>query len=323
MKISELVIGKSYTIPLVVKSATARETRAKKPYLALEFFDGTDVINGNYWDWSSGNVPPVNAILDVEAQVTEWLGTKQINVKSLTTNTTKVLADFAPSSSVDVSGTYKAAYALMSEVRDDTLRTIALGALEELRALWITVPGAKTVHHAYIGGTLVHSYSVATIAGELAKVIPGANWDLAVVGGMLNNIGKLYTYTVNGVNIDMTSNGMLYEHIFMGAEFIGNYAEANVNIEDPYVYAKVRLLRHIILSHHGSLEFGSPVTPQCIEAYIVHHADALDATAEQIRAASNKAGETRWTDKIYTLSNRPHLTTTYVREAVVSKEKTM
>lgn len=322
MRINELELNKICDITLVVKSATARETRAKKPYLAVEFFDGKDTINGNYWDWTSGNIPAVNAIVDVRAQVTEWQGTKQLNIKSMVLNTTKVLADFIPSSDVDISSTYKDAFSLMSEVKDDTLREIALAVLQELQELWITVPGAKQVHHAYVGGTLVHSYSVAKLAGAMANVV-GANWDLAVVGGMLHDIGKLFTYKVNGVSIDMTSNGMLYEHIFMGAEFIGNFAETHVDVEDPYVYAKVRLLRHIILSHHGGLEYGSPVTPQCIEAYIVHHADNLDATIEQIRTAGEKAGESRWSDRIYTLNNRPHLTPLYVNEAFASHEETV
>ena len=65
MKIAELVVGQSYTVPLAVKSATARKTKANKPYLALELFDGESTINGNYWDWSSGNIPPVNAVLNV------------------------------------------------------------------------------------------------------------------------------------------------------------------------------------------------------------------------------------------------------------------
>lgn len=322
MRINELELNKICNITLVVKSATARETRAKKPYLAVEFFDGKDIINGNYWDWTSGNIPAVNAIVDVRAQVTEWQGTKQLNIKSMVLNTTKVLADFIPSSGIDISSTYKDAFSLMSEVKDDTLREIALAVLQELQELWITVPGAKQVHHAYVGGTLVHSYSVAKIAGAIANAV-GANWDLAVVGGMLHDIGKLFTYKVNGVSIDMTSNGMLYEHIFMGAEFIGNFAETHVDVEDPYVYAKVRLLRHIILSHHGGLEYGSPVTPQCIEAYIVHHADNLDATIEQIRTAGEKAGESRWSDRIYTLNNRPHLTPLYVNEAFASHEETV
>ncbi len=323
MKIKDLELNQLCEIDLVVKSATARETRAKKPYLAIEFFDGTDTINGNYWDWSTGNIPPVNAILTVKAQVSEWQGIKQLNVKSMATCTTKVLADFAPASGDDLAATYQAAYSLMSEVTDETLRCLALGILEDLRPLWLTVPGAVSVHHNYMGGTLIHSYSTAKIAGALAKQIPEANYDLCLVGGMLHDLGKLFAYTINGVSIDMTANGKLYEHSFIGAEFVGNYAESHVDVDIPHIYAKVRLLRHIILSHHGKLEYGAAITPQCIEAYIVSCADGIDATTEQIRVAGNKAGDTMWTDKIYTLNNRPHITPYYVHEAFIQGEETV
>lgn len=313
MKIAQLEVGKVCEIALVVKSAVARETKAKKPYLVVEFFDGTDTIVGNYWDWSSGNIPDVNAILDVKAQVTEWQGVKQLNIKAMSTCTTRQLADFAPTSIHDIAETYKAAYALMMDVADDTLRTIAIAILEELKELWITIPGAKNVHHAYIGGTLIHSYNVAVKAKAMAMVTEGANVDMVTVGAMLHDLGKLYTYKIDGVNIDTTSDGKLYEHIFIGAEFLGNFAEMHVDTDNPMVYGKIRLLRHIILSHHGKLEYGSPVPPQCIEALIVHLADMLDASAEQIIDASRKVGDDIWTDKIWTLNNKPHLSVQYIK----------
>lgn len=315
MKIKDLNTNEIVDITLVVMSATARETKAKKPYLVLDLYDGTDNITANYWDWTSGNIPEVNAILDITAQVTEWQGTKQLNVKSMRKNTTLKLADFSPSSEYSVSDTYKAAYSLMSDVKDDTLRKLALDIMDELHTMWITVPGAISVHHNYVGGTLIHSYGVAVKAKAMAEVTEGANVDLATVGGMLHDLGKLFTYRLNGVSVEMTANGKLYEHLFIGAEFLGNFAESHVNTDDPYIYGKVRLLRHIILSHHGVLEYGSPVTPQCIEAYIVHFADSLDATNEQIRVATKNCGDnTIWTDKLWPLSNRPHLTHKYTAE---------
>lgn len=321
MKIKELNINEVVDITLVVKSATARETKAKKPYLVLELYDGTDVITANYWDWLTGNIPAVNTILDIKAQVTEWQGAKQLNVKTMKTNTTLQLADFSPRSEYDIAETYKAAYTLMSEVHDETLRTLALALLEDLRTAWVTIPGAVSVHHSYIGGTLVHSYSVARKAKAIAEATEGANVDIATVGGMFHDIGKLFTYRVNGVNVEYTANGKLYEHLFIGAEFVGNFADALVDTDDPYVYGKIRMLRHIILSHHGELEYGSPVTPQCIEAYIVHHADSIDATNEQIRVATKNGGDTAmWTDKLWALNNRPHLTHTYTADLM--KEKT-
>lgn len=314
MKIADLVVGNACEITLVVKSATARETRAKKPYLALEFYDGTDTINGNYWDWASGNIPAVNTILDVRGQVTEWQGNKQLNVSSLKTNKDVHISAFMPTSGVDVMQTYKDAYDLMCQVYDDALRTIALGALDELRQLWITVPGAKAMHHAYIGGTLVHSYGVAKLAKAIAANVPEANADLCVVGGMLHDLGKLFTYTMDGISIGMSDEGMLYEHVFMGAEFVGNFADSHVDLDSGTNELKVRLLRHIILSHHGKLEYGSPVLPMCIEAHIVSAADMLDASIEQVRTAARKAGKAAWTDKIYPLGNRAHITPSFVSE---------
>lgn len=315
MKINELEVGRIVDIVLVVKSATARETKAKKPYLSLEFYDGVDTISGNYWDWGGTNIPAKNAVLNVKAQVTEWQGTKQLNVKTMSTNTEIPLSAFAPSSGLDVNAIYSDAYALITEVKDDFLRSITLAVLEELHDKWLTVPGAKGVHHAYTAGTLIHSYSVACIAKAIAEHTPGANIDLCVVGGMLHDIGKLYTYKLNGVAIDMTDEGMLYDHIFMGAEFIGNYAD-NHYMMDETSMLKLEMLRHIILAHHGKLEYGSITVPLSIEAHIVYHADAIDAAAEQVRSQSAKVGNVKWTDRIWPLENRPHLTTQYVAEVM-------
>ena len=315
MKIKELEVGCLVDIVLAVKSATARETKAKKPYLSLEFYDGVDTISGNYWDWGGTNIPAKNTVLNVKAQVTEWQGAKQLNVKGMTTNTEVPLSDFAPSSGIDANEVYSNAYALITEVKDDFLRSIALAVLEELHDKWLTVPGAKGVHHAYTAGTLIHSYSVACIAKAIAEHTPGANVDLCTVGGMLHDIGKLYTYKLNGVAIDMTDEGMMYDHIFMGAEFIGNYAD-NHYMMDETCMLKLEMLRHIILAHHGRLEYGSVTVPLSIEAHIVYHADAIDAAAEQVRSQSAKVGNVKWTDRIWPLENRPHLTTQYVTEVM-------
>ena len=315
MKISKLEVGRLVDIVLVVRSATARETKAKKPYLSLEFYDGVDTISGNYWDWGGTNIPAKNTVLNVKAQVTEWQGAKQLNVKGMTTNTEVPLSDFAPSSGIDANEVYSNAYALITEVKDDFLRSITLAVLEELHDKWLTVPGAKGVHHAYTAGTLIHSYSVACIAKAIAEHTPGANVDLCTVGGMLHDIGKLYTYRLNGVAIDMTDEGMMYDHIFIGAEFIGNYAD-NHYMMDETCMLKLEMLRHIILAHHGKLEYGSVTVPLSIEAHIVYHADAIDAAAEQVRSQSAKVGNAKWTDRIWPLENRPHLTTQYVAEVM-------
>lgn len=313
MKIANLEVGKTGTITLVVKSATPRETRSKKPYLVLELYDGVDTITGNYWDWTSGNVPAVNTILDVTANVTEWQGKKQLTISSMRNNTERHLADFMPSNGNDLSKIYNQAYELCCTIKDDMLRSLTLGILEVLQDKWLTIPGAVGVHHAYLGGTLVHSYSVAKIAKAIAEQIPEASVDLCVAGGLLHDVGKLFTYKMDGIAIGRTDEGNLYEHIFMGAEFVGNFADEIVNTDDYMTLKKLQLLRHIILSHHGKLEYGSPVSPQCIEAFIVNAADGVDASVEQIRTAARKVPDNvKWTERIYTLGNCSQLTPHYV-----------
>lgn len=321
MKISELAVGANCEITLVVTEATARETKAKKPYLSVKLFDGTDTIPGNYWDWTSGRVPDLNSVVDISAQVTEYMGVKQLNIKSLKLNRTRHLAEFVPTSGVDLGETYNEAYSLASTINNDALRDLTVSILEELRELWLTVPGAKTIHHAYVGGTLVHSLSVAKIAKAIASQIPEASKDLCIAGGLLHDLGKLFTYKIDGVTINMTDEGMLYEHLFIGAEFVGNFAETHLNTDNYKDFKIVQMLRHIILSHHGALENGSPVTPMCLEAYIVNRADGMDATAEQIRVAARKLSDTeRWTERLYVLNNRPHITPQFITEIMVSDE---
>ena len=318
MKIKELEVGKSYVIPLVVLAAVVKETKAKKPYLALELYDGVDKINGNYWDWSGKAVPEKNTILNVNGRITEWQGTKQINVRGLTINTEKHISEFTPSSGIDIATVYKDAYELASGIGDDFLRSLCLGVLDDLRSLWLTAPAANGVHHAYVAGTLIHSLSVAQIAKSIAAAIPEANDSLVVAGGLLHDVGKLFGYRINGIICEMTDEGKLFDHLFIGAEFVGNHAK-NLNLlKDTVTDAKLEILRHIILSHHGKQEHGAVVSPVALEAYIVFHADAIDATAEMIRDSSKKVENSKWTERIWALDNKPHLTTDYVQAVMRS-----
>lgn len=312
--IKDLVVNSNVSIVLVVISATARETKAKKPYLQLELYDGHSTIQGNYWDWTSGKIPDKNSIVDVSGHVTEYMGNKQLNIKALSLNTTRHLSEFEPKSTVNIGDVYKDAYANASDIRDNFLRSLALEVLEQLKGFWISVPGAKGVHHAFVGGTLVHSLSVAKIARAISSQIPESNDELCFVGGLLHDLGKLFTYTVDGVTITMTDEGMLYDHTFMGAEFIGNFVAGLTWCAEDNIEPKLEILRHIILSHHGVLEYGAAVPPMCIEAHIVHHADGVDAATQQVIEASRKVANATWTDRIYTLANRPQLTAQYVKE---------
>jgi 3'-5' exoribonuclease len=166
-----------------------------------------------------------------------------------------------------------------------------------------TIPAAIGVHHAYVGGTLILSLSVAKKSLALANTVQEANTDLCVVGGLLHDVGKLQAYGMDLTTIRMTNTGKLFEHAHLGASMIMDIAAAHMTAKASTDYDKLMLLQHIILSHHGTLEFGAVVEPQCIEAHLVHIADDADAKCEMIIAASNKTDD-YWTDKIWGLNNR-------------------
>ena len=312
IKIKDFKVNDMIKAPLVVLSATARETKTRKPYLQLLLYDGTDSIQANYWDWTSGKIPANNSILDVSAQVTEYAGAIQLNVKSLSTNTEMHISEFEPKSGVNVNEAYKEAYSLVSSIKDDFLRSLTLDVLDKLSPLWLEVPGAKGVHHAFVGGTLIHCLSVAKIALAISEQVPDSNNDLCIAGGLLHDLGKLWTYRLNGITIEVTDEGQLFDHTYLGARFISNFAEDS--LKNTLDELKLEMLEHIILSHHGLLEYGAAVPPMSIEAHIVNKADGVDAAIQQVIESSRKLGNVKWTERIYTLANRPHLTAQYVAE---------
>lgn len=141
---------------------------------------------------------------------------------------------------------------------------------EKLWADFIKKPAAKSIHHARIGGLLEHSVHVAQIVQDLCKFYPEVNKDLAVTGALLHDIGKVEEMSMPGG--DYTDNGKLLGHVVHGTIMLSKYAD-DLGIDDSLKQA----LLHIVLSHHGEKEWGSPVKPKTLEALLVSLADRTDA----------------------------------------------
>jgi 3'-5' exoribonuclease len=305
-KIKNMQNNSTISTSLVLVSSAIKMTKTNKPYLAATFFDGFETINGNFWDWTSGYAPVTNLVYKVSAAVTEWQGTKQLTIQSLLVDNETPLSEFMPKSDYNIEQSYKEIYTLALDIKDDLLRDITLTILDSHMSAWYSIPGAKSIHHAYSGGTLVHSLAVANIAKSICSFTPDANEDLVVAGAILHDVGKLLTYKFDGVTITNTYRGALYDHIYLGARLVEKTAEAfcHGNPEDEM---KVIQLIHIILSHHGNREWGAVVSPMTIEAHIVHKADSTNANTETISEFSKKSTDDIWTDKIWSLDNMPHI----------------
>lgn len=325
IKISELKVGDNGTTALVVSNAIARKTRRGSDYLFMEFFDGTDKINANYWDWAGKSIPERNSILDVDYQVTEYNGAKQLTVKALRKNTTVGMDEFMPKSEYDIEEVYQEALELTYCVEDSFLHSLGVYALEHNKSLWTSAPGAKTMHHAFVGGTLVHSLSVAKIARAIAMTLPIANLDIVTIGGLLHDIGKLKTYRLDGVLIDMSDDGRLLDHLYLGTNMVERIAYESGLLQkfptdkrDDFTDEEFKLqqILHIIASHHGKQEYGAIVAPASLEAHIVYHADTIDANAQMIYESAKKKPSAQWTERIWALSNMPHINPFYLQDVM-------
>jgi 3'-5' exoribonuclease len=163
---------------------------------------------------------------------------------------------------------------LVTTIQSPHLSALLRGLLAAESATWRSfreAPAAKHYHHAYAHGLLEHSLTVAQAVSAMSSIFPAVNRDIAVTGALLHDIGKLDAYQQSGNQIEMTDAGRLHGEIALG------YARVRDEIGqiDGFPPELAQTLLHIILSHHGSLEHGSPVVPCTREATLVHMADNL------------------------------------------------
>ncbi len=167
------------------------------------------------------------------------------------------------------------------EIRSTTLKSIVdlFFANDDFRLRFERTPGSPSGHHAKLGGLLLHVYEVVSIAKTTARTAK-ANMDLVIAGSLLHDIGKVEGYEVSATGFASTPCGLLVGHVVLGAFML----ERALSKLDYPICSEGQLLelQHMILSHHGSLEFGSPVQPATLEAEILHWADEASAKANDM-----------------------------------------
>lgn len=166
----------------------------------------------------------------------------------------------------------------------------------ELQTNFFRAPAAKKIHHNYSGGLLEHTLSVAQLCTKIAASYPQLNRDLLVTGALLHDIGKLKEYEMKVVP-EYSIEGRLLGHIVMGSELITAHINAIRAEGLPFPDKLEWMLKHMILSHHGNLEFGSPVIPLFPEAFVLYMMDNLDA---KLFVFKSKINENSGDDEFFT-----------------------
>lgn len=298
--IEDLTDGDQLNDLFLVKSARLAETRAGKPYLLLNFSDRTGEISGPAWDNAEALEPicVVGAVVRVRGQVQTYNNRLQVQVKEVEAVEASAWDPeaFVATSPRSQDSMRSDLDRLIGDVRTPYLRKLLKRIFDGTTtgSLFQTAPAAKGIHHAYLGGLLEHSLSMAKVAALLADHYPGIDRDLLVAGALLHDIGKTEELlNATGV-IEYTEVGRLIGHLVIGCELIGRAARTIDGFPDE----ALTHLQHLVLSHHGRLEFGSPVLPMTAEALLLSFIDDMDAKMNLLEQLSRKvkADTPQWSD---------------------------
>ncbi|MFN8175034.1 MAG: HD domain-containing protein [Solirubrobacteraceae bacterium] len=263
----------------VVQSAETGTTRAGQPYLKLELSDRTGRLRARRWDCTPeeiaalrpGTVVKVGGAYSVHERWGPQLIVERVRVAADEEYDLTEMLDGPPRSAEQMETDLRE---LIETIQDGSLRALLDALIGPGSALWEgfrIAPAAKHYHQAYRHGLLEHCLTVAQGVSAMAATFPGIDRDVAVTGALLHDIGKLEAYTDDPLAIDLTDAGRLQGEIPLG------YYVVRRAIEDlpGFPPDRAQAVLHIILSHHGALEHGSPVLPATREATLVHMIDNL------------------------------------------------
>lgn len=271
---------------LLVKESRIRATTGGKAFLDVALVDRTGTIPAKFWDWS-GEPPAPGTVVQVRGTGNEYNGHLQLKIDSLhpaVPGDGKDPADFVPKAPETPESMLDEILSTARALRDDSLRGIVCKLLEwaEAGGKLATAPAAKSMHHAEVSGLLHHTVTMLRVAKAVCTVYPALDKDLLFAGVIAHDLAKIDEMNVNAVGLvdGYTRDGRLVGHIVRGV--------VNVERAGGAVGAareRTTLLQHLVLSHHGDPEFGSPVPPKCPEAMVLSAIDRLDAKLFQMFAA--------------------------------------
>lgn len=292
-------------ICLLVKEARKAFTKKDDPFLTMKLFDGKVDIQAVKWDFE-GNPPKQGEYIYVTARVEEYNNAPQLNVEQIRIANPGEYdpADFLPSLTAEEITVLKEKFwENINSLNEDYGNFVhELFSKNNIGVNYFVAPAAESHHHAYLGGLLEHSVSVcqrALMLADTSKV--KIKREILILGALLHDLGKINSYDYDRPPIRLNTYGKLLDHIAIGSSMIGlaNYRSKSLSSDD-YLH-----LQHLIISHHGKLEWGSPVVPKTPEAEILHLADYMDAVDFKYAEAYDQVedGE-QWTGRVRGLGGK-------------------
>jgi 3'-5' exoribonuclease len=283
--VSELQPNQIVTATLLVQHKDVRQKKTGEPYLTLTLGDRTGEIDARMWDNAAEVMDTFERddFLKVRGLLQVHQGRLQLTVHKLLKQPLDSVdqTDFFPASTRNIEEMFNELKATVAAIESGPLRALleSFIADPEIARMYKIAPAAKNVHHAFLGGLLEHVLSMCSVAKLLGVHYRDVDMDLLLTAVILHDIGKIHELTYDR-SFGYSTEGQLLGHIAIGMRMIDDKIRAI-----PEFPERLRtLLQHMILSHHGALEFGSPKVPLFPEALLLHHIDNMDSKMECMRS---------------------------------------
>jgi 3'-5' exoribonuclease len=270
--------GEKVSSSFLVAEKNMAYSQKGAPYLNLKLKDKTGELDGKVWDNAVqfDQVFKKGDIIAIEGRAASYKNAIQISIIGIKKCNWEEIepTDYLPGITGDVQALYNELLIYVDKVESKPLQNLlnAFFRDEKTAKLFQRAPAAKGFHHVNLGGLLEHTLSVVKLLDKTAEHYPGLNYDLLIAGGLMHDIGKIYEFSYDRL-VEYSDEGRLVGHIVMGVEMINE----KISAMPDFPQQTALMLRHIILSHHGEFEFGSPKRPKTLEALVVHYIDDLDA----------------------------------------------
>ncbi|MDT0747185.1 3'-5' exoribonuclease YhaM [Staphylococcus chromogenes] len=287
----------------LVHKATQGVTAQGKDYMTLHLQDKSGEIEAKIWTVTKEDMATLKPelIIHVKGDVINYRGRKQMKVNQFRVATeadglkTQDFIDGAPMSLDEIKSQMQS---FIFEIENANLQRITRHLLQKYDLAFFTFPAASSHHHNFVSGLSYHVLTMLQIAKGLCEIYPNLNKSLLYSGIILHDMGKVRELS-GPIATSYTLEGNLLGHISIASEEVAEAArELGIQGEE------VLLLRHLILSHHGKLEYGSPKLPHVKEAEILHFIDNIDARMNMFDKAFKKIEKGQFTERIFGLENR-------------------
>ncbi|MGA7146031.1 MAG: HD domain-containing protein [Desulfobacterales bacterium] len=281
----------------VLSEKVLSQKRDGNNFLNITLSDKTGMIKGVVWDKVDRITAGITSgdFVHVVGGVGEYRGALQVVIKKMAPIPADRVdpSDFLPQTSRDIEGMFDRLSKITDSIKTEYLKRLveAFWKDEAFVRKFKTAPAAKKMHHAYIGGLLEHTVSMVSLADKIAGHYSGVDRDLLLVGAIFHDIGKIDEFEYQ-FRIDYSDKGRLLNHIVIGLKMV----DEKLSKIEQFPEDQALLLKHMIVSHHGAREFGSPEPPKIIEAVLLNYIDEIDSKVNGIRdfMAAEDADET-WT----------------------------